>query len=196
VIVLRAGVVVGAFQAFAAAFLPAEDDAFVWALPRVLPGQVLSDGFLDGSFDAVWHLAYLQAQGLPEDSFLDDADAVFSGAFGFAGLGVRVACRLAPLTWCSFGPASGDGLAGLWDRLWERTCGLAAEFARGGRYPADCVAAFGAWGCLCCFPRVALRFTRGNTISSPPSGLGNSFLGFPPVPLAATRSTVSYGTGG
>lgn len=47
-------------------------------------------GRSDGSFDAVGHLAYLQAQGLPEDSFLDDADSVFPGAFGFAGLGVRV----------------------------------------------------------------------------------------------------------
>lgn len=88
--VLRTKCVVWAFQAFAAAFFPAEDDSLVWAFPGFLPGEVLPDGLLDGSFDAVWHLAYLQAQGLPEDSFLDDADAVFSGAFGFAGLGVRV----------------------------------------------------------------------------------------------------------
>jgi hypothetical protein len=33
---------------------------------------------------------------------------------------------------------------------------------------------------LFCFPRVALRFTRGNTILSPPSGLGGSISGLSP----------------
>jgi hypothetical protein len=77
-------------------------------------------------------------------------------------------------------PASGSMLAGSRGRFWERACGLDSEVAGGWRHPADSVAAFGAAFLCVRYPRVALRFTRGNTILSPPSGLGNSFSGLSP----------------